>query len=198
MFEILLILKCNFTTKIRHKWGCATKIVNGTSECNSRHINEDVLEATYLAALNELIENAAEVVDAVKEGAGMTLEPENKAALEQVDEDIIKVQEAVLALHKAKQRMEIGAQDYAAKVKEYSEQMKALEAKRDELQATEVKFAEVKAWLDTFIAQTMKADALTEIDGITMKMLVEKIIARDTGIEVVFKCGVAIEKEYVR
>ena len=179
-------------------WGCATKIVNGTSECNSRHINEDVLEATYLAALRELIENAEDVVNAVKEGAELTMEPETKAAIESIEEQIIEIQEAVLALHKAKQRMEIGAQDYAAKVKEYSEQMKALEAKRDELQATEVKFAEVKAWLNTFIEQTMNADALTAIDSVTMKMLVEKIIARDTGIEVVFKCGVTIEKEYVR
>ena len=179
-------------------WGCATRIVNGRSECDSHHINEDVLEATYLAALRELIENAEDVVDAVKEGTELMMEPETKAAIESIEEQIIEIQEAVLALHKAKQRLEIGAQDYAAKVKELSERMKALEAKRDELQATEVKFAEVKAWLDTFISQTMKTDALTEIDGITMKMLVEKIIARDTGIEVVFKCGVAIEKEYVR
>ena len=94
--------------------------------------------------------------------------------------------------------MSVTATDYAAKVKEYSERMKALEAKRDALQDTEVKFAEVRAWLDTFIAQTMQEDVLAKIDGITMKMLVEKIIARDTAIEVVFKCGVSIEKEYVR
>ena len=31
-----------------------------------------------------------------------------------------------------------------------------------------------------------------------MKQLVEKIIARDSGIEVVFKCGVSIEKEYMK
>ena len=56
----------------------------------------------------------------------------------------------------------------------------------------------MRAWLDTFIAQTMQEDALTKIDSITMKMLVEKIIARDTAIEVVFKCGVSIEKEFVK
>ena len=44
----------------------------------------------------------------------------------------------------------------------------------------------------------MQVDALTKIDGVTMKMLVERIIARETGIEVVFKCGVAIEKEYAK
>ena len=66
------------------------------------------------------------------------------------------------------------------------------------LQSTDLKYAEVRAWLDTFTEQTMQGDALTRIDGVTMKMLVERIIARETGIEVIFKCGVAIEKEYVR
>lgn len=76
--------------------------------------------------------------------------------------------------------------------------MKALEAKRDELQNTEVKYAEVRAWLDTFIEQTMKTDTLTTVDGSTMKMLVDRIVVRNEGIEVEFKCGVSIEKEYVR
>lgn len=180
------------------RWGCATKIVNGTSECDSHHINEDVLEKTYLAALKDLIDNAGEIVETVKEGAALALEPVNKAEIDRIDAEIIGIQESVLALHKAKQQMSVTATDYAAKVKEYSERMKALEAKRDALQDTEVKFAEVRAWLDTFIAQTMQEDVLSKIDGITMKMLVEKIIARDTAIEVVFKCGVSIEKEYVR
>ena len=56
----------------------------------------------------------------------------------------------------------------------------------------------MKTWLDAFIDQTMQPDGMTTVDGTTMKMLVEKIIARDTGIEVVFKCGVRIENEYVK
>ena len=44
----------------------------------------------------------------------------------------------------------------------------------------------------------MQEDALTAIDGVTLKMLVERIIARETGIEVIFKCGVAVEHEYVK
>lgn len=157
-----------------------------------------MLEKTYLAALKDLIDNAGEIVETVKEGAALALEPVNKAEIDRIDAEIIGIQETVLALHKAKQQMSVTATDYAAKVKEYSERMKALEAKRDALQDTEVKFAEVRAWLDTFIAQTMQEDVLAKIDGITMKMIVEKIIARDTAIEVVFKCGVSIEKEYVR
>ena len=70
----------------------------------------------------------------------------------------IQLQEAALALHKAKQRMEIGAVEYASRVKEYSERMKELEAERNELQGTAAKYAEVRMWLDTFIEQTMRSE----------------------------------------
>ena len=94
--------------------------------------------------------------------------------------------------------MSVSAADYAAQVKEYSEQMKALEAKRDELQSTAVKYAEVKIWFDTFIDQTMQNGEMETIDSTTFKMLVDRIIVRNSGIEVRFGCGVSIEKEYVK
>jgi len=172
--------------------------VHGRQACDSHHINEDVLEATYLAALKELIDNADEVIEIVKDGVQMSMEPENTACLAEIEEEIIQLQQAALDQQAAKQQMEIGAAEYAAKVKEYSERMRALEDRRESLQSVDLKYAEVRAWLDTFTEQAMQADALTKIDGVTMKMLVERIIARETGIEVVFKCGVTIEKEYVR
>ena len=179
-------------------WGCATRIVNGRQACDSHHVNEDVLEATYLAALKDLIDNAGEVVEIVKAGVEMTMEPENTAALAGVEEEIIQLQQAALDLHKKKRNMEISAGEYADRVKEYSDQMRVLEEKRDSLQSTDLKYAEVKTWLDTFTEQTMRKDALTAIDGVTLKMLVDRIIARENSIEVVFKCGVSIEKGYVR
>ena len=179
-------------------WGCSNRILNGRSKCDSHHINEDVLEATYLAVLNELIDNASEIAGMISEGADLAMSTENSAALEQIDNEIIALQEAALDLHKAKQQMKIGAADYAAKVKEYSEKMRALEEQREELQTTELQYAAVKVWLDTFMEQTVKEGAITEVDRTTLKMLVERILVRDDGMEVIFKCGVSIEKEYVR
>ena len=157
-----------------------------------------MLEATYLAALNEQIDNASEIVETIREGADLAMEPENKAALDRIDEEIIALQEEGLALHKAKQRMEVSAADYTVKVKEYGERMKALEEKREELQATELQYTAVKVWLDTFIEQTMQEGAVTTVDGTTLKMLVDRILVKNDGIEVQFSCGVSIEKEYVR
>lgn len=179
-------------------WGCCNRINNGRAACDSHHVNEDVLEATYLTAMRRLVDSAEEVVEVVRDGTELALEPENKAAMEKIDEETIQLQEAALALHKAKQRMEIGAVEYASRVKEYSERMKELEAERNELQGTAAKYAEVRMWLDTFIEQTMQSDTLTTVDGTTMKMLVDRIHVRNDGIVVEFKCGVAIEQEYVK
>ena len=83
--------------------------------------------------MRRLVDSAEEVVEVVRDGTELALEPENKAAMERIDEETIQLQEAALALHKAKQRMEIGAVEYASRVKEYSERMKELEAERNEL-----------------------------------------------------------------
>ncbi len=99
-------------------WGCCNRIVNGRAECDSRHVNEEVLEATYLATMRTLVDSAKEVVEAVRDGAELALESENKAALDRIDEEIIALQEAAFALYKAKQRMEVSVADYAVKVKE--------------------------------------------------------------------------------
>lgn len=48
------------------------------------------------------------------------------------------------------------------------------------------------------IRDTMQSDTLTTVDGTTMKMLVDRIHVRNDGIVVEFKCGVAIEQEYVK
>ena len=179
-------------------WGCQNRIVNGRSECDSHHVNEEVIEKTYLAALNDLLENAGEIVETIKNGAGMAMEPENRAALEQTDDEIIQLQEEALELHRSKHRMEVSTMDYESKITELKARMKALEARRAELQSTAVKYAEVRVWLDTFIEQTMQSGMVTAVDGTTLKMLVERILIRDKGMEVQFKCGVTIEKEYVK
>jgi hypothetical protein len=47
-------------------------------------VNEEVLEATYLASIRTLVDSAEEVVETVRDGAELALEPENKAALDRI------------------------------------------------------------------------------------------------------------------
>ena len=179
------------------KWGCANRINNGRAVCDSHHANEDVIERTYLAAIRSMAEDAEEIVAAVRESAEMALEPEDAAALNKVEQEIIDLQNTALELHMAKQQRSVTAADYAAQIQECSQQMKEQEAKQAELQTTENRYSEVKLWLDSFEEHIQSGESMNADDGVIMKQLVEQIIVGNDGIEVHFKCGAILEHEYV-
>ena len=178
-------------------WGCSNRISNGRAQCDSHHVNEDTLQNTYTAAIRDMIEDAEEIMMAVKESAGLVMEPENKAALDRIEQEIIDLQNAVLELHKAKQQRSVTAADYAAQIKEYSQRMQELEAQQAELQTTENRYAEVKLWLDSFAEHIQSGAIMNADDSMVMKQLVEQIIVGDDGIEVHFKCGIVASHEYL-
>ena len=178
-------------------WGCSNRISNGRAQCDSHHVNEDTLQNTYTAAIRDMIEDAEEITAAVKESAGLVMEPENRAALDRIEQEIIDLQNAVLELHKAKQQRSVTAADYAAQIKEYSQRMQELEAQQAELQTTENRYSEVKMWLDSFAEHIQSGDIMNADDSMIMKQLVEQIVVGDDGIEVHFKCGIVACHEYM-
>lgn len=177
-------------------WGCANRISNGRTACDSHHINEDVLERTYLAAIRGMLDCADDVVTAVRDSAGLVMQPENAAALDAIVRQIIEVQEAVLELHKAKRQHTVSVEEYDTQVQQYSQRMKELEEQQTILRSAETRYSEVRVWLDTFEQHIQTADALNIDDGTILKALVEHIIVNDDGIEIHFKCGVTSECKY--
>ena len=155
-----------------------------------------MLESTYTAAIQQMTDNAEEVMTAIREGAMLAMEPENQEKLEQIERDIVATQEEVLTLHKQKVDHLLREDTYAAAVERCSKRMKQLEAQQAELQTAANRYAELRAWLETF-EHCMSTDA-TSIDGLVIKALVEQILVYDDHIEVQFKCGATVEQEYVR
>jgi len=74
--------------------------------------------------------------------------------------------------------------------------MQELEAQQEEQKSMATRYAEVKAWLDAFEQHIKDGSIMNADDSTILKQLVEQIIVSDSGIEVHFKCGVSIEKEY--
>ena len=179
-------------------WGCSYRIVNGRSACNSHHVREDVMEKTYTAAVRQMADNAAEVIEAVREGTQLAMQPETAAKLNAVEQEIIQVQETALTLHKNKQSGIIAAETYDTEIRACSERMKELEAQQAELRTAATRYAEVKGWLDAFEQAMQDGSIATTSDAALMKTLVERIIVNDDGIEVEFKCGASVQQEYVR
>ena len=111
-------------------WGCANRIVNGRAVCDSHHINEDVLYATYHAAVKAMIEDAGALLEVIQTETEVELQPRNKAAMDEVEQQIIELQEWVLDLHKQKRAMKISDAYYNAQVNDYSQRLGALEGRQ--------------------------------------------------------------------
>lgn len=178
-------------------WACSNRVVNKREVCDSHHVREDVLEATYIAAMRVIMNTSAEVTDAIRSSAAAVMEAEDKAKLQAIESEIISIQEEALALHKSKQRMEVVQAEYDARKKELQEAMAAKEAERAALEDTTLKYAEVRTWLKAFDESINSGRILTATDSEIMRMIVERIIVKDDGIEIYLKCGVSIGHEYV-
>ena len=74
--------------------------MNGRAVCDSHHINEDVLYATYHAAVKAMIEDAGALLEVIQTETEVEMQPRNKAAMDEVEQQIIELQERVLDLHK--------------------------------------------------------------------------------------------------
>ena len=179
-------------------WACCTRILHGRTVCDSHHIREDVLERTYLAAIQKMVDDAAEVIATVREGAMLAMEPENAAKLEAVDREILATQEQMLAMHKQFTAQRISAEAYNDAVRAASVKIQELEEQREELETVATRYAEVKVWLDAFEESTRTGQIMTATDAVIMKTLVEEILVDDYGIEVKFKCGASVEQEYLK
>ena len=163
--------------------------MNGRAVCDSHHINEDVLYATYHAAVEAMIEDAGVLLEVIQTETEVEMQPRNKAEMDEVEQQIIELQERVLDLHKQKRAMKISDAYYNAQVNDYSQQLGALESRKQALQTADARYATVRMWLADFRQHMQKGDATDDRDGSIMKTLVEAIIVWDDRIEVRFKCG---------
>lgn len=179
-------------------WCCTYRVTNGRSVCDSHQVREDVLEATYIAAMRTIMDTASDVTDAIRSTADVVMEAENNARLEAIEKEILGIQSEALELHKAKQRLEVGAAEYEARIKELQEIMKTKEKERAALESSTLKYEEVIAWLKAFDEGINSGKLLTATDCEIMRMIVDRIIVKDNGIEVCLKCGVSIGQEFVR
>ena len=175
------------------RWGCTNRISNGRSECDSHHINEDVLERTIRAAFDGM----DDVLDVIEESCAEVLEADNHVELEQVQQDIIAIQEAVLTLHKAQRQGSVREMDYEIKIASYSQQMEELQERQRELKATAGRFSEVKYWMDTFKEHVYSGEKMDTTDAVVLRQLTDRIVVYDDRLEIHLRIGGMLEQEYI-
>ena len=178
-------------------WGCANRIANGRTVCDSRHVSEEVLKETYRAAIMDAVGDMDAIIETVKDSCRMVLVADNHEALAEVERQIIKLQEEVLDFHRARQGYAVTETEYNAQIEAYTDQMQQLEAQRSELQSTSNKYTAVQNWLDTFKETAATGDIYDPDNAAVMKAMVEYIVVHRDRMEIHLKCGVTIDKEYV-
>ena len=113
------------------------------------------------------------------------------------DDEIVKLQGEVLALHKLHQRGSVKGEEYEERIADYHSRIDQLEEKRKALQTTETQFNKIKLWIDNF-RDMVEAEAGTENPDTMIRSLTEQIIIYETYVEIRLKCGVSIKQEYIR
>ena len=144
-----------------------------------------------------MVEDAGSILSTLESATEKELQPSNKAALDEVEQKIIDLQEKGLALHRQKRAQAVNDAYYNAQVNDYSQQLAALEDQQQALQTADARYATVRMWLADFQQHMQEGDATDDRDGSIMKTLVEAIIVWDDRIEVRFKCGATVEQKYV-
>ena len=73
-----------------------------------------------------MVEDAGSILSTLESATEKELQPSNKAAMDEVEQKIIDLQEKVLALHRQKRAQAVNDAYYNAQVNDYSQQLAAL------------------------------------------------------------------------
>lgn len=178
-------------------WGCSNRIINGRSECDSHHVNENTLQKTYLEALRAITDNADEIIDMITVKTNGSTEVDAKSEAKKIADKIAEIQESVFNLHKQKQNHKISDAEYKAQIAKHSEQIKKYEAQQGSMQADINRAEEAKIWLDSFKNNIRTGTVMTADDCIMMRTMVEEMVIYEDRMEIHFRCGVVINQEYI-
>ena len=175
--------------KLVAAWACTNRLRNGRKVCDSHHLNEDVLVRTYLSTLGDI---QGEAIIAVRNSAQQVFGNDNTAKIKEIEEQIVRLQEEALALHRARQRDIVPDDEYDAKVTFYNQQMADSQAQLKQLKADATLRAEALHWLDSLQQHITSGEDFNTDDGVVTREMVDQIIVFDDRLEIRLRCGINI------
>ena len=183
--------------KMVASWACANKIVNGADACHSRHIREDILIKTYVAAMKKMSGDYNKVIATLQESADVLSKEYPIEKLKEISDKIIEIQTAVMKLHRKKQQGKIDSDAYNRKIEELQQELQENESKQLQLQQVTTKVSHIKDWMKEFGKHMETTQMDGKYDRAVIKKLVNKIKMYDDRIVVEFNYGIKDEQEYV-
>ena len=182
----------------RAVWRCENRLKNGTKNCkHSPTFKEDVLHEAIMSAINSVVEDRGEFVDAFRENVIRVVGSYSTMNIPtEYDGQIEKLQAEVLALIEENARQGTVTEDFDERYKGISEQIDALKQKKLEL-AREQKMAEnFQQRLDDMDACLKKStcDVIEFDNDLVRRLLLNIKVVKDDLIEIQFKSGIIMSQ----
>ena len=174
-------------------WACTNRIQHGRQACDSHHLNEDVLIDTYRASLAGIHE---ESIQAMLHAGQQVLGGSYNAEHKKIEDQIVKLQEEALELHRVRQNDMVPDDEYEAKVTFYSQRMADLQARQKQLKADTIRRAEALRWLESFQQHMASGEAYNTDETRVMREIVDQIIVYDDRLEIRLRCGVTVTQSF--
>ena len=166
-------------------WRCCTRVTHGPEACEARTIKETELQEAVVEAINQLISESSELKEIIKENIEKVITLDGSSQIEEIDQEMLKVQEELLKVANAKK-------DYtglANKVEELRNEKEKILLNVAEEKNAKSRLMELEEFLDN---QQLEIE---RYDEDLARKLIEKIIVYDESLKVIFKSGLEVEIE---
>ena len=164
-------------------WRCCTRVTHGPEACEARTIKEEDLQEAVVEAINQLISESSKLKEIIKENIEKAITGDGSRQIEELDQEMLKVQEELLKVANAK--------------KDYTELADRVEELRNEKEKTLLTMAEEKNEQSRLIELEEFLDSqeleIERYDEDLVRKLIEKIVIYDEKLKVIFKSGLEVE-----
>jgi hypothetical protein len=181
----------SYYKEVARLWVCIRHQLH-KEECDVLPIKEDNIKAGYLAALKELVGQANELCEILRDSIDEVLIEKYKSELAACEQETACIQEEMLRLYKEKGR--IGESDYYKKESEIVIKIENLTSKRIGLECKSQKLRLAKYRAEEMLELIGEMTEVDKFDDELFKVLTEKIVIIDrTKMRIFFKCGIEVE-----
>lgn len=166
-------------------WRCVSRLEEKGSDCTSPTVNEEVLKAAVLKAINEVLAVKDNFLSTLKENIAIILNEESDNTTKDIDEKLDELQKELLRLANSKEDYEEVA-DEIYRLRELKQRALVENAERE---GKRQRIDEMTAFLNEQPCE------ITEYDEQLVRRLIEKVTVDDDKVTVEFKSGVELDVE---
>ncbi len=167
----------------------------GKDNCPAKPIKEDALEKAFVRALNRLVGDREQILDALEEATVGEISDTCGDAMVEIEEDIARLQGEIMKALREKGQGKITEKEYLTISGKIGSEIDKLLMRKEEIlseqgrvQLATYRVEEVKQLLST-------GKILEEFDRVIFKSLVRMIkIISNKEIEIEFECGITVRE----